>query len=46
MTSQRSTLECGRIPVLESCGQLMIDSNHEKNLISLLETLKGKAESQ
>ncbi len=35
-----ATLEWGRVPVSESCGQLMIGSNHEKDLISLLETLR------
>ncbi len=41
-----ATLECGRVPVPESCGLLMIDKNYEKALISLLETLKEATGSQ
>ncbi len=33
------TLGCGRVPVSEICGLLMIGNNHEKELISLLEIL-------
>ncbi len=38
-------LECGRVFASESCGVLMIGNNHEKDLISLLETLQDTTES-
>ncbi len=40
------TLECGRVPVSESCGKLMIGNDHEKDLFSLIETLEDTMESQ
>ncbi len=40
------TLESGRVSASESCGHLMIGNNHEKDLISLPETLKGATDSQ
>ncbi len=40
------TLEFGRVPASENCGNLMIVTNHEKDLISLLETLKDTTELQ
>ncbi len=40
------TLECGRVPVPESCGLQMIGNNPEQDLISLFETLKNTTESQ
>ncbi len=42
----KATLECGRVPVLESCGELMIGNNHEKDPFRGLEILKGTTESQ
>ncbi len=41
-----ATLECGRVPVSESCGLLMIGNHHNKDLISLLEIRKDTSESQ
>ncbi len=41
-----ATLQYGRVPVSESGGKLMIGNNNEKDLISLLETLKDTMESQ
>ncbi len=40
------TLKSGRVPVSESCGELMIANDHEKDLFSLLEALKDTMESQ
>ncbi len=42
----KAIMEVERVLASEGCGQLMIGNNHEKNLISLLETLKDTAESQ
>ncbi len=42
----KATLNCGRVPASESSALLMIGNNHEKDLISLLETLKDTTELQ
>ncbi len=39
-------LELGRVHASESCGELMIGNSHEKDLNSLLETLKDTTEAQ
>ncbi len=41
----KAFMEGERVPASESCGQLMIGKNHEKDLISSLDALKDTAES-
>ncbi len=39
-----ATLACERVPASERCGKLMVDNDHETDLIRLLETLKDATE--